>query len=205
MGRDKARLRLPDGLDWLSWTVERLDAACEHTVIAGGARSHARPTDHHEWVNDGAGDGPVAGILGTADRYPDRALLVLACDLPLVSVDLLRHLAALQADWVVARHRADRLEAGSDAEHSRVEPLSALYSPAAVAALRRRVEVGRFDLHGLTANSEIDIAYVQDEALKRFGEPAVLFCNLNRPQDVEKFAAMRHNVYVRLRAMTPKN
>ena len=138
-----------------------------------------------------------AGVLGAAREYPSHTLLVLACDLPLVSLDVLRHLASFEADLVVPRHRSSQDPPLADAEsgaQTLVEPLCALYSPAAVAALERRAQAGRYDLHGLTGAPDLEVVFVDGTEFSAFGEPAVLFSNLNRPQDVEKLAALRHKV-----------
>ncbi|MFY9821042.1 MAG: NTP transferase domain-containing protein, partial [Thermoanaerobaculia bacterium] len=121
-----------------------------------------------------AGRGPAAGILGGAAEYPGRALLVLACDLPRVPAGLLAELARSTADWAIPRW-----EGG-------LEPLCALYGPAALAALAARVQEGRFALHDL-ASAELAIQYLEGEALRRFGEPGEIFFNLNTPGDLEKW------------------
>jgi molybdopterin-guanine dinucleotide biosynthesis protein A len=67
--------------------------------------------------------GPLAGILGALDALPARALLVAACDQPLLSAAALRWLVAQRAEGAVAV--VARLSA------ERIEPLPALYQPAA--------------------------------------------------------------------------
>jgi molybdopterin-guanine dinucleotide biosynthesis protein A len=69
---------------------------------------------------------PLAGILEALRRAEGRSVVVLACDLPLVTPDLVRALAAAPgALAVVAR-------AGDD-----VQPLCARYEPAALESLER--------------------------------------------------------------------
>jgi molybdopterin-guanine dinucleotide biosynthesis protein A len=170
LGSDKARLEgaaLPLG------AVERLAAACDEVAVADRGRGlvPGRPS-----LADGAGRGPAAGILGGAAGYPGRPLLVLACDLPRVPAGLLAALAGSEsADWVVPRW-----EGG-------LEPLCALYGPAALAALAARVREGRFALYDLASEAGLAVRYLEGEALRRFGEPEEVFFNLNTPGDLARW------------------
>jgi molybdopterin-guanine dinucleotide biosynthesis protein A len=67
--------------------------------------------------------GPIAGILGAIEALPGRALLVAACDQPLLSAAALR--------WLVAQRRDGAVAVVARLSPERVEPLPALYEPAA--------------------------------------------------------------------------
>ncbi|MEO1085337.1 MAG: molybdenum cofactor guanylyltransferase [Acidobacteriota bacterium] len=185
MGRDKATLPLPDstrGLDLLSWSIERLRGVCPDIAIADGGRGLGVDLGVPS-VEDGPGRGPAAGILGAHRAFPGRALLVLACDLPLIPVEFLRELASAAPGpaWVVP------------ARGERLEPLCALYRPRALAQLKARVFGQRFDLQGLRGALGAD-ARVLDAAVWQASEGAAsLFLNVNRPEDVEALAAVRRD------------
>lgn len=175
MGRDKARLPLPDrraGMSLPALAAERLAAVCAEVAVADGGRGllAGLPT-----LADGAGQGPAAGILGAAAAYPGRRLLVLACDLPRVPAALLAELARpAAADWSVPRWQG------------RLEPLCASYGPAALAALGRRVERGLLALHRLTEEA-LAVRVLEGDELARFGDPGKIFLNLNTPEDWERY------------------
>lgn len=168
LGRDKALLEL-DGRGLASRAADLLAAVCREVVVADGGRGVVAGLLS---VADGPGAGPAAGILGAAQRFPDRALLVLACDLPRVPATLLERLVASSADWVLPRHGG------------RLEPLCALYRPAALAALARQVERGQLAVHRLAAScvavAYVDLAANDDE----------LFLNVNSPADLARLAAL---------------
>ncbi|MGH9360355.1 MAG: molybdenum cofactor guanylyltransferase, partial [Thermoanaerobaculia bacterium] len=127
-------------------------------------------------VPDGAGRGPAAGLLGAAAAYPERPLLVLACDLPEVPAALLAELVgAAGADWSVPRWGG------------RLEPLCALYAPEALSALARRAASGRFALHELADEPGLAVSFLEGPALERFGAPAEIFLNLNTPEDLTRW------------------
>jgi len=181
MGTDKALLEL-DGLTLVERAARRLAAICSQVVLADGGRNML---DGVQSVADGPGKGPVAGILGTAAAFPDTALLLLACDLPRVPIGLLGELASpTPYDWTVPRWRGQ------------LEPLCALYRPRALDALRRQVEAGVLALHrlaelsGLTSGG-LEIDYLEEDKLRRHGDPAVMFTNLNRPEDIDLLKGSR--------------
>lgn len=177
LGLDKALLPLDGegGPSLVEWAVERLAVVCAEVAVADREQRlvPGRPS-----LADGAGAGPAAGILGAAAAYPARALLVLACDLPLVPASLLRHLAAADAaaDAVAPRWRQG------------IEPLCALYRPPALAALGERVRAGRCAVHPLFAAAGLRVGFVDGRELAAWGDPADTFLNVNRPADRARLA-----------------
>jgi len=174
MGEDKAGIVI-DGETLVERAAKMLVGICSSSVVADNGRNLHPDL---ESVVDGPGRGPAAGILGAATRHPDRTLLVLACDLPVVPAALLAGIALLGGDWVVPRWQG------------RLEPLCALYRPAALAVIGRRALAGQFALHALD-QTELSAHYVEGEALERHGDPAAMFSNLNRPEDLRRFLRSR--------------
>jgi molybdenum cofactor guanylyltransferase len=174
MGQDKARLEI-DGVRLVESAAARLATVCATVVLADGGRRTAAG-----WASleDGPGRGPAAGLLAAAARHPRRRLLVLACDLPGVSAELLARLAdGGDGEALVPRWRRG------------VEPLCACYRPSALVRLARRVAAGSFALHRWL--EELDAGYLEGAELARFGSPEDVFLNLNRPEDVERLVSGR--------------
>ena len=115
----------------------------------------------------------MAGILAAAAAYPGRPLLVLACDLPRVPVELLAELASSVCDWAVPRWQRG------------LEPLCAFYGPVALAVL---AEKGLRAPHRL-AKEDLAIRYLEGDDLARFGPPEEVFLNLNTPEDVKRYTS----------------
>ncbi len=135
MGADKALLRLPTGGQTL---IERVAAAAraagasEIVVVVAGDTARLPPMDART-IQDSVPDaGPLAGLVaGFAAMRHDTAL-VLACDLPYLSVPLLQ--------WMAAQHAGsntgwDALVPSLADEDGivRWQPLHALYSRACLA------------------------------------------------------------------------
>lgn len=180
MGRDKAALAVPAGADSPTLArraADRLAAVRpELAEIAVADRGRGLLAGLPS-LPDGPGAGPAAGLLGAARAYPGRPLLALACDLPGVPAALLAALAAFRGDcdWAVPRWAPGR-----------AEPLCALYGPAALAALERRVAAGRLDLQGL-AEEGLRVRWLEGTELAVFGPVEEVFCNLNTPEDLERW------------------
>jgi molybdopterin-guanine dinucleotide biosynthesis protein A len=196
MGRDKAALAV-DGETLAARAARRLLGVCPRVAIADGGRGLVPGLPS---LPDAPAAGPAAGILGAARAWPGHPLLVLACDLPGVSEALLRELTrrppfgdaldagdagnagdatdafadpAADPDWVVPRW-----ERG-------LEPLCALYRPAALAALAAAVERGIAAPHRLAEAAGLRVRFLEGEPLRRCGQPADLFLNLNTARDLE--------------------
>jgi molybdenum cofactor guanylyltransferase len=170
LGSDKARW---GGAALPVRAAGTLAAVCAEVAVADRGRGlvPGRPS-----LADGPGRGPAAGILGGAAAYPGRPLLVLACDLPRVPAGLLAELVnSPESDWALPCWAGGR------------EPLCALYGPAALARLAARVERGSFALHDLEGEGGLSVRHLEGEDLRRFGDPAEIFLNLNTPEDLERW------------------
>ena len=184
LGRRKAGLRLPgsqageSGPTLVEWAVTRLAAVVaveEIIVAAGNSGTKVDPVDRRVPVllaGDGPGSGPAAGVLGAARARPGRNLLVLACDLPLVPVDLLSDLAASEA--YLAPATTDPGDPRS------MNPTCALWTPPALERLAARVEDGDNRLYPLTRCAGLRVEPVD---AGRFGGPEDVLLNVNTAAD----------------------
>jgi molybdopterin-guanine dinucleotide biosynthesis protein A len=168
-GSDKA-LALLDGETLAERAHRALREVCDEVIVADAGRGIL---DGVESVPDGPGHGPIAAVLGAAQRRPGRDLLVLACDLPRVPVALLRRIVRESGDWVVPRH------AGG------LEPLCALYRPPALSALEANARRGELALHRLD-QSDVEVRRLDADSMTDLGDPRQLFANVNTPDDLRR-------------------
>jgi len=131
MQRDKAAL-LYEGQDQLSRAVELLGRHVQPVFVS------VRPTQVQDSVRSRwpmivdivGSEGPLAGILSAQAAHPQAAWLVIACDLPFLSDEVLRQLIARREPSAVAT-------AYRSAHDGLPEPLCAIWEPQAAAALAR--------------------------------------------------------------------
>jgi molybdenum cofactor guanylyltransferase len=114
---------------------------------------------------------PLCGIVAALREAEGRAVVVLACDMPLAAPALLERLAAASGRLVVP------------APGGRLEPLQARYGaallPALEAALARREPLRR-------SVAALAPRRLGDEELERWGDPARLFLNVNDGDDLKR-------------------
>jgi len=125
------------------------------------------------------GCGSLGGIY-TAVASGTGPVLCIAWDMPFVTAGLLRALVDGSAGY-------DAFLPESDGKR-RVEPLCAVYGPACAPAIERRLVRG--DLKAIGFHPEVKVGTLPLERVREFGEPDVLFFNVNTPEDLERAEAV---------------
>lgn len=136
MGQDKAALIHPDGRPLAFRTVEILAAVCSKVVISLRHDQEAPPMIEESpqltLIRDpeGISEGPFTGMLAAMRSAPDADWLVLACDLPRLDEETLRHLVSSRNPdeaFISYRSEFDGLP----------EPLCAYYAAEAIPILEQ--------------------------------------------------------------------
>lgn len=175
MGRDKALL--PFGETTLAgWVIARIRPAVRGVIVVA--------PDPAPFAADGVrvvadvfpGMGPLAGLHAglLAARAP--ACLAVACDMPFASPDLARQLGE-----TLERTGAD---AAAPVWNGRPEPLFAVYRRRVAAVAEAMLRTGGGRLADLLAR--LEVAQVTERELAAFGDPALLFMNVNRPEELDQ-------------------
>jgi len=119
------------------------------------------------------GNGSLGGIHAALTRAA-RPVLVVAWDMPFVPAALLGALRALGrgADVAVPESSSTR----------GVEPLCAYYDPACLGPIERHLDAGDRRVVGFF--DDVRVARLPDEQVRRFGDPALMFLNVNTPDEL---------------------
>lgn len=136
MQRDKAGL-VYDGKVQLARTMELLSARVARSFVSIREDQRDDPLRgaYQCIVDEGAGLGPIGGIRAAQHAHPDKAWLVLACDLPYLDGDTL--------DRLIAGREATRLATAYRSRFNGLpEPLCAIFEPASRAEIARWIEQG---------------------------------------------------------------
>lgn len=137
MGQDKAALRL-GGRTQLERAMALLAPHVARAFVSVRKDQRADPLRAgFEQIEDTRDNlGPIAGIIAAQERFPDRAWLVLACDLPLLD--------AATLSFLVHARAPERLATAFRSSHDHLpEPLCALYEPGSRAPLADHVARGQ--------------------------------------------------------------
>ena len=117
------------------------------------------------------GSGSLGGILTAVEMV--GAALCVAWDMPFVPPGLLRELAGGLAG-------ADAVLPESDSRRG-LEPLCAAYGPACGPAIR--AALARGDQRAIAFHATVRLHRVPRERVLQYGDPGVLFFNVNTPRD----------------------
>lgn len=166
MGTSKAALVRADGATWLQHAAGLLGACCERVWVSTREEYRHQVPDGLDVIVDGyTGLGPAAGLLSAWDRFPDRPWLVLATDMPRVTLPLLKRLLVARVGAATAtgfRH-ADGV----------AEPLCTLWEPVASKLLRSAADAGTVSLSRLMAESQVNWLSIDDPSqLESINTPA---------------------------------
>lgn len=125
------------------------------------------------------GMGSLGGIYTAVVEAPAPVVCV-AWDMPFVTPGLVRALADGLAEW-------DAFLPESDGRRG-VEPLCAAYGPACGAAIAAGFEAG--DLRAIGFHRAVRVGRLPLEAVRRLGDPARLFFNINTADDLARADAL---------------
>jgi molybdopterin-guanine dinucleotide biosynthesis protein A len=94
--------------------------------------------------------GPIGGIHAALHSHPDRAWLILACDLPFLDGATLQHLIARRA----SKRVATAYRSSSDGQP---EPLCAIFEPRSLQLIEQSLAQGQQCPRGLLARSDVEL------------------------------------------------
>lgn len=117
--------------------------------------------------------GSLGGIHAALVRA-GQPVLVVAWDMPFVPAALLRTLREAGA-------RADAALPESGSRRG-LEPLCAYYSTTCVPAIERRLDAR--DMRVVSFFDDVRVERLPEREVRRFGDPAILFMNVNTPDDL---------------------
>ena len=137
------------------------------------------------------------GVAVTQDIFPQRSALcgiftglihsetqwnfAQPCDMPFVSPDLMRRLAALASDdldWILPSYR------------SRLQPLCALYSKECIPVMEDALRKGKCKIIDL--RTKLRTRVVPYKEISHYDREGKSFMNVNTPKDYERAHAQRH-------------
>ena len=127
MGQDKGLLNYR-GKPHRMYLLEELAPLCDSVFLSIRKEQEAAlENDVPRIVDENIYRGPFNGLLSAHHAFPDAALLVIACDLPLVDRQVLKYLLDHRDPNSVATAFASK-------ESNLPEPLAALWEPSGLAA-----------------------------------------------------------------------
>ncbi len=178
-GRDKA-LEPIGGEPMIRRVIRRsadaVDASDVVVVVSSLEHGAGLPLDPpHRIVPDvSPGSGPLGGIYTGLLAIRAEWALVVACDMPLLSAPLLRHMSGARTGW----------DAVVPVVEGRPEPTHALYSRRCLPAIEERLQTGELKISGFF--DRVNVHYLPEDEIRRLDPGLLSFINVNRHEDLER-------------------
>ncbi len=124
--------------------------------------------------------GPMSGIFTALLNSRDHWIFVSACDMPFISEDLIKYMAA---------QRTKKYAAVVPRLMNKTEPLFAFYSQNLLGPMEKAVRTGRKSLRDFLHNKRVQ--YITAGEIRKIDPRASSFINLNSPDDVDQHLLIR--------------
>ena len=173
-GADKASLPL-NGRRIIDRQVETLRHVSDSIIVVGGQPDRFRDLGIRAVPDVYADCGALGGIYSALLASDRPWTLVLACDMPFLSLPLLQRLTRVPApgvDMVMPR------------THEGPQPLCAVYAARCADAVRRRIEGGLLKAASLA--EDVRVEEIGPEELATYDPDWLMFVNVNTPHDYER-------------------
>ncbi len=176
LGGDKALVPLPDGRPLVQVASERVAQVCADVllVIDRPGRYRGLAPAAEEVVDSGRGLGPLDGIRAALAATHTSHVLVVACDMPFLSVPLLTHMAGVDRSY-------DALVPVTD---DGIQPLHAIYGRACLAVAEGLLAAGELAVSDLL--ERVNTRFLRRDEWGPLDPEGLSFFNLNRGEDAER-------------------
>jgi molybdenum cofactor guanylyltransferase len=178
MGTNKALLPI-EGKTNIEHTIETLGPLFAHTLLVTNA------PDMYSWLNVPLttdrypGLGPLAGIHAGLLASPCDKNLVVACDMPFVSVSLASYLVNLE----------ENVDAIVPSWESQLQPLFAVYRRNCLSTMEKCLIEGKLRIVNFL--NQLSVRFVETEELKLVIQNEEPFTNMNTPEEYERVLAKK--------------
>jgi molybdenum cofactor guanylyltransferase len=173
-GADKASLPL-NGRRIIDRQIDALRQVSGSIMVVGGDLDRFRDLGVRAVPDVYAGCGALGGIYSALKASDGPWTMILAWDMPFLSLPLLRRLAQVPAPEVDVVMPTTR---------QGPQPLCALYASRCADVVRRRIERGLLKAASLA--EEVRVEVIGPEELATYDPDGLMFVNVNTPHDYER-------------------
>jgi len=173
LGIDKAGL-LIDGFPVLTRILTLLEGFCDEVVVAIGERRPLPVPVEARFVEDAfPGRGPLAGIHAALAATAGESCLVVACDMPFVSRDLLERLRREANPWAAVVFRIGNY----------LEPFPGLYPRSLLPRLEEALVTGALGVQEFLRR--VPVRFLPEGEARRVDPGLRSFTNVNTVRDLD--------------------
>lgn len=177
-GRDKALLEL-EGRTLLEHVCTAVGAVADEILVIGRDHMPVELAGVRALPDDSPGFGPMGGLLTGLRAAKHDLIVATACDLPFISVSMLRQLAQLPPNFDAAVPLWKGLP----------QPLSAVYRRNVLPAIQTQIESGDFRVRRLL--DRLQVWWLEESQLGASDADQHCFTNINHPADWQRILQSR--------------
>jgi molybdopterin-guanine dinucleotide biosynthesis protein A len=118
------------------------------------------------------GLGPVGGVYTGLEAIPSESGFFVACDMPFLQGNLIRHMVEIKADFDAVVPKVDW----------KIEPLHAIYTRNCLPAIKKLIDRQRYQIIKFFDN--VKVRYVKEEEIRSFDPMLKSFLNVNSPGEL---------------------
>ncbi len=176
MGRDKGWIEL-NNKPLINYAIEALKPYCDELVISSNSTEY-KSLGYPVYEDKIKNCGPMGGIYSSLLYSSSRLNMVLSCDMPLISSELIEYILVkcIEGKLSVPIHGANLME-----------PLCAVYPLEAISHLKKSIEKEKLKLIDLV--NSIPTEQIKIDPSQYFYHPD-LFLNINKPGDLERASSL---------------
>lgn len=182
LGRDKAVERISGDEPLIARCVRRLAPLVDEIVVVVNTAERGEmlplPQGIKVAVDMYPDGGSLGGIFTGISAIGRQWGIVVACDMPFVSADLVGHMLGLRVGQ----------DAVTPMIGERAEPTHALYSKSCLPHMERRLQAG--DLKITRFYDDVRVRYVGESEVDRFDPDRLSFFNINTAADLSRAVAI---------------
>ncbi len=180
MGHDKALIPI-NGVTLLEFTARAVNSlTCDLFVVASGRDGYARfgfriVPDLHE------GAGSLGGVYSAIRQARFDHCLVVACDMPLLSLQLVQYMSSIERNYDALVPVLDGAQSSQGSGRT-VETLHAIYNRSCLPHLERQIVAGRLKI--ADALRDLRVREIGEAEMRRLDPDLRSFTNVNTPADL---------------------
>lgn len=178
MGTDKTQLRIGNHT-LIEYVIDRVAPLSDDLMLCGNHLERFAHLPTPRLIQDTyTGIGALAGIHSALQAARYERTLVLACDMPLISLHLARYMIVLSSSHdAVVPHLGDQ-----------IEPLFAVYTRRCLPAIERAIQRGQRRI--ISFYPHVLVRYVEEEEIALLDPQHHSFLNANTPEDWQRIQTL---------------
>lgn len=175
LGTDKARIKLDGRSIILQSIAEKLLSVTDEVIVVTDGRKYDNLEVKVKWVKDVYPSiGSIVGVYSGLRAIRLNYALVVACDMPLLNLDLIKHMINLPRDYDILIPKIGKY----------IEPLHAIYSRKCLQPIERALKAGNLKL--IDFFDEVIVRYLTEEVIDRYDSDHLSFFNINSPAQLRE-------------------